>query len=154
MCIGHHIRWYGLVALAFSSPEKWILQEICKAPRLQCHHDSLPSCKNSTAPCVTENAGQGTVSSLQEPLKISVALNLIEQAVVSFNAIQTGVKMVQIMPKGMCMPIYIVAMVQYHPFRMGWCYIFWRVYQFLKPEPHDAGDFCLALSIKVNHDRT
>ena len=66
-----------------------------------------------------EHAGQGTVSSSQEPLKISVSLNLIEQAVVSFNAIQTGVKMLQIMPKGMCMPISIVAMVQYHPFRVG-----------------------------------
>ena len=66
-----------------------------------------------------EHAGQGTVSSSQEPLKISVSLNLIEQAVVSFNAIQTGVKMLQIMPKGMCMPFYIVAMVQYHPFRVG-----------------------------------
>ena len=66
-----------------------------------------------------KNVGQGTVSSLQEPLRISVSLDLLEQAVVSFNIIQTGVKMLQIMPKGMCMPVYVVALVQHHPFRVG-----------------------------------
>ena len=64
------------------------------------------------------NAGQGTVSSLQEPLKISVSFDLIEQVVLSFNAIQTGVKMLQIMPKGMCVPVYVAVLVQYHPFRV------------------------------------
>ena len=79
----------------------------CLPVRIPLHHVSL------------KNAGQGTVSSLQKLLKISVSLDLNGQAVVSFNAIQTGVKMLQIMQKGMCMPIYIVAMVQYHPFRVG-----------------------------------
>ena len=66
-----------------------------------------------------KNAGQRTVSSLQEPLKISVSFGLIEQAEISFNTIKTDMKILQIMPKGMCMSVYVVPLVQYHPFRMG-----------------------------------
>ena len=39
-----------------------------------------------------KNAGQGTVSSLQEPLKISVSFGLIEQTEISFNTIKTDMK--------------------------------------------------------------
>lgn len=39
-----------------------------------------------------KNAGQGTVSSLQEPLKIYVSFGLIEQAEISFNTIKTDMK--------------------------------------------------------------
>lgn len=65
------------------------------------------------------NARQGNVSSLQEPLNVSISFDLIEQAVLSFNGIHTGVKMLQIMPKGMCMPVDVVVLVQYHAFRVG-----------------------------------
>ena len=64
------------------------------------------------------NAGQGTVLSLQGPLKISVSFYLIEQVVLSFNAIQISEKMLQTMPNGMCMSIYVAELVQYHPFRV------------------------------------
>ena len=66
-----------------------------------------------------KNAGQGNVSSLQEPLKISVSFGLIEQVEISFNTIQTGIKILQIMPKGTCMSVYVAVLLQYHPFRVG-----------------------------------
>ena len=50
------------------------------------------------------------ITTLQRPLNISISLDLIEQAVLRFNAIQTQVKMLKIMPKGMCV---------YNLFRMG-----------------------------------
>ena len=79
------------------------------------------------------NAAQGTVSPLQEPLKISVSFELIEQAVFSFNAIQTGVKMLQIMPEGVCMLVYVQHW--YNIILLGWVdatYMSWEVYQLLK----------------------
>jgi len=45
---------------------------------------------------------KSVVSSLPEPLKISVSLDLIEQAQLNFDVIQTSVKILQIMPKGEC----------------------------------------------------
>ena len=100
------------------------------------------------------NAAQGTVSPLQEPLKISVSFELIEQAVLSFNAIQTGVKMLQIMPEGVCMLVYVQHW--YNIILLGWVDATCpgKSISFLKVEPNDAGDFRLTLSLKVNHDRT
>ena len=72
-----------------------------------------------------------------------MSLNVIEQAVVSFNPIQTGLKILQMMLKGMCIPVCINNIIF-----LGWVDASYpgESIGFLKLEPNDAGDFCLALS--------
>ena len=101
-----------------------------------------------------KNAGQGTVSSLQEPLKISVSFGLIEQVEISFNIIQTGMKILQIMPKGTCMSFMLQHC--YNIISLGWVDATCpgKSISFLKLESNDAGNFHSMLCLKVNHDRT